>query len=210
MQDEIKKLQSDLRKMSKRSPSPDDEEAGSKKRKRAAGPSLLQLEREKYKRGARSVKGKGKREADDDDEDDIMASLNSFRSKIAQAAADGDDAQDETDEGYAGEVIDDLNGGDEGWLGHRLRFRKDVTLDRHTVDEYEVVDPLAKSSMTLDEIRQRKDQRSRKYAEDEPRRRDGGGGDSERRQHGQRQRQRSPGPSRGDVRSDWRSQRVHQ
>lgn len=50
-------------------------------------------------------------------------------------------------------------------MSHSLKFRKDATLDLHQADEYAVVDPLAKNSMTLEEMRGKADNRGqRKYA----------------------------------------------
>lgn len=81
------------RKMSGK-PTSDDEAPSSKKKKRS-GPSLLQLEREKYlKSGASSGSGasasgskttRGKRKAGGDEED-LMSVLEGFRSKISEAA----------------------------------------------------------------------------------------------------------------------------
>lgn len=55
-------------------------------------------------------------------------------------------------------------------MSHSLKFRKDATLDLHQADEYAVVDPLAKNSMTLEEMRGKADNRGqRKYAGDRDR-----------------------------------------
>jgi len=75
------------RKMSKSAES--DEEDKPKKAKRT-GPSLLQLEREKYlKAGAASSAAskvsRGKRKAGDDDED-VLSALDGFRKKLDQAS----------------------------------------------------------------------------------------------------------------------------
>lgn len=122
-------------------------------------------------------------------------------------------------------------------MSHSLKFRKDATLDQHQADEYAVVDPLAKNSMTLEEMRGKADNRGqRRYAgedrgeprasgsggrdRDRDRRRDGGrsaggngggyGGDRDRRRD-------DPYSSRGgreeradrpEVRGDWKRDRM--
>lgn len=75
------------RKMSGKADS-DDEDGGKKKKQKRTGPSLLQLEREKYLRGgnASSTRGKGKRRAGADDDEDVLDALEGFRSKLFEAA----------------------------------------------------------------------------------------------------------------------------
>ena len=84
-----------------------------------------------------------------------MSALDGFRSKIRAAAIDEGDAMeaeaDDNIDGYAGEILEG-DDNDEGWLGHSLRFRKDATMDQHTIDEYEVIDPRTQN-MTLDEAK---------------------------------------------------------
>lgn len=86
------------------------------------------------------------------------------------------------------------------WMSHSLKFRKDATLDQHQADEYAVVDPLAKNSMTLEEMRGKADNRGqRKYAGDRDERgdrRDRGGGDRRERDHDSRR--AGPSGSAGD------------
>ena len=66
----------------------DEEDGGKKKKQKRTGPSLLQLEREKYLRGgnASSSRGKGKRRAGNDDDEDVLDALEGFRSKLFEAA----------------------------------------------------------------------------------------------------------------------------
>lgn len=67
-------------------PGSDDEGSATKKPKRT-GPSLLQLERDKYMRGgAVSRGGKGKRRAGAGEEEDVLDALAGFRSKLSEAA----------------------------------------------------------------------------------------------------------------------------
>lgn len=74
----------------------DDEEAGKAKKPKRSGPSLLQLEREKYMRGGAKATGKGKKRADD--EDDVMDALEGFRSKLFQAAKTAPKQDEEEEE----------------------------------------------------------------------------------------------------------------
>lgn len=82
MRQEIQKVQSDLKKMARggaASDSDGDDDSKAKKKKRT-GPSLLQLEREKYTRGKAAAKGKKTVDEDGGDLDSILAG---FRSKLA-------------------------------------------------------------------------------------------------------------------------------
>ncbi|GAA5945042.1 hypothetical protein JCM3775_004268 [Rhodotorula graminis] len=169
--DEIAKLQAELTKSSR----PSDDAASTAKKPKRTGPSLLQLEREKYLRGAAKPPIKGKRRAGGgggDDDDDVLSALEGFRSKLfeagraAPAAKKGSERQGEDDEGRLHGIDlndDELDDDDEGWMAHSLKFRKDATMDRHTADEYELVDPLAKNALTLDEIRAKADSGRRRY-----------------------------------------------
>ena len=102
------------RKMSGKADS-DDEDGGKKKKKqKRTGPSLLQLEREKYLRGgnASSSRGsKGKRRAGGDEDEDVLDALEGFRSKLFEAAKSapppkkasrGDGEDDESQDGAEG------------------------------------------------------------------------------------------------------------
>lgn len=87
------------RKMSKTEDS--DEEKKSKKPKRT-GPSLLQLEREKYLKGgaasssSSSKVSKGKRKADDDE--DVLSALDGFKKKLSQASKNVPEPKREAEE----------------------------------------------------------------------------------------------------------------
>ncbi|GAA5878197.1 hypothetical protein JCM3774_005839 [Rhodotorula dairenensis] len=189
--EEIAKVEAELRKMSGKHDSDDEDGKGGKKKpKQRSGPSLLQLEREKYLRGgsASSRGGKGKRRAGGDhDDEDVLDALEGFRSKLSEAAktAPAKPSRPDAEETSAADRPEKLHGIDlnddelvedlDDWMTHSLKFRKDATLDLHQADEYSVVDPLAKNSLTLEEMRGKADNRGeRKYAGD---RRSGGGGD---------------------------------
>ncbi|GAA5981445.1 hypothetical protein JCM10908_004111 [Rhodotorula pacifica] len=240
--EEIAKVEAELRKMSGKADS--DDEASKKKKQKRSGPSLLQLEREKYLRGGASSRGgsgKGKRRAGDED-DDVLDALEGFRSKLFEAAktapkrsvAEEDEitADDKPEKLHGIDLNDDeLDEDLDDWMTHSLKFRKDATLDQHQADEYSVVDPLAKNSMTLEEMRGKADNRGqRKYAGDRDRERDrdrggdrdrrGGGGGGDRRDRDDRR----AGPSgsgwtgkdhyqretgdRPEVRGNWKQDRV--
>lgn len=73
------------------SKSADSDEDDKPKKAKRSGPSLLQLEREKYLKGgnatsaAASKVSRGKRKATDDD-DDVLSALDGFRKKLGQAS----------------------------------------------------------------------------------------------------------------------------
>ncbi|KAK4332256.1 Peptidyl-prolyl cis-trans isomerase, cyclophilin-type [Rhodotorula toruloides] len=231
--EEIAKVQAELKKMTGKSGS-DDEETGKAKKAKRSGPSLLLLEREKYMRGGAKATGKGKKRAND--EDDVLDALEGFRSKLFQAAKSA--PQDEEEEENKPEKLhgidlndDELEEDTEGWMTHSLKFRKDATQDLHALDEYAVVDPLAKNSMTLDEMKNKANNRgARRYAGEEREERRGGGAGgsgSGNRYEGGRDRERGDrygggGRDRDDryggrderernrpeVRGDWKQARV--
>ncbi|GAA5997370.1 uncharacterized protein JCM10292_000212 [Rhodotorula paludigena] len=188
--EEIAKLEAELKGGNQRAGS---SEPASKKPK-GSGPSLLQLEREKYSAGGKASRG-GKRRAGDDD--DVMSALEGFRSKLFQAAKSApkeDEVEEEAKEKEREERErlhgidlndDELAEDTEGWMTHSLKFRKDATLDQHSIDEYAVVDPLAKNSLTLDEMRGKDQAQRRRYP-------------------GEPDRDRGEGSSRGGGRDDRR------
>lgn len=168
----------------------DDEEEGKKAKKpKRSGPSLLQLEREKYTKGAAA--GKKKEKKDDLDLGDALAG---FRAKLFAAGtgpADEQADEEERDPTMHGIALDE-DDDDEGWLSHSLKFRKDATMDQHTTDEYAVHDPLAKNDMSLSEMQEKRDQKRRYPADKEGGGsrggRDGGGRrDDWRREEGRRE-----------------------
>lgn len=88
-----------------------DDESGKSKKPKRTGPSLLQLEREKYMRGgAMSRGGKGKRKAGAaDDDDSVLDALEDFRSKLFEAAKTAPKELEE-DEAAAGDRPEKLHG----------------------------------------------------------------------------------------------------
>ncbi|GAA5842437.1 hypothetical protein JCM5353_006773, partial [Sporobolomyces roseus] len=176
--EEIAKVQAELKKMSKSAESEEDEKP--KKAKRT-GPSLLQLEREKYlKAGAASSAAskvsRGKRKAGHDDED-VLNALDGFRKKLDQASKKAApepkaDEEEKREKLHGIDLNDDELEDDDIDLwaaasAHSLRFRKDATLDQHNIDEYSVVDPLSKETRTLDEMKVKaSNSSSRRYGGD--------------------------------------------
>lgn len=131
-------MQADLKKMA--GPGSDDDEASAKasKKPKRTGPSLLQLEREKYlQKGAASTRGgsKGKKGRVEEDLTDALAG---FKSKLIDAVANApeEEVAVEAVDGYAGEVDDDDDENDAGWLSHALVFRKDATQDRRACSPF--------------------------------------------------------------------------
>ncbi|GAA6032017.1 hypothetical protein JCM8097_003389 [Rhodosporidiobolus ruineniae] len=181
--EEIAKVQAELKKMSGKPASDDESSAAAPKKKKRTGPSLLQLEREKYlarssSSGASTTRGKRKAGGD---EEDVMSLLDEFRSRLSEAARSAPkevEKEDEEREKLHGIDLndDELDDNDAGWLTHSLKFRKDATMDQHKIDEYAVVDPLAKESRTLDEMKSRAESGKRRYAGERGEREERGGG----------------------------------
>jgi len=162
-QTEIEKMEADIRKLARRAAGEDsDEERARKKQKR----SYLEEEMAKYTKG-RGVHKKGKRK----DEGDVLAALNSFRSKINRTAPEeGDSGEADVShvDGEAGvsegaaavgtgeeegmEVDDDV-----GFLGHKLSFPKGNEEEVAKAErDYEVIDPRQRGARAKEEERERK------------------------------------------------------
>lgn len=177
---ELARIESEVRKLTRRRDSDDEEEeAQLKKKAKTSGPSLIELQNAKYKRGSAAAKRQGRKK----DESDILATLTSFRGKLQNMRSDSPPAppgegmevdqppeaagQPEGAEG-AGEgleVDDDVE-----WLKHRLQFPKDNGQETARAEhDYEVIDPRARGARAKEEERAR-----RKDAKDN--RRDGGRG----------------------------------
>ncbi|KAH9839989.1 cyclophilin-like protein [Rhodofomes roseus] len=161
-QTEIEKMEADIRKLTRRAAGEDsDEERARKKPKR----SYLEEEMAKYTKG-RGVHKKGKRR----DEGDVLAALNSFRSKIKSTAPEeGEDDVDMANaDGQAGEgegtaaaapgeevgmEVDD----DVGFLAHKLSFPKGNDEEVAKAErDYEVIDPRQRGARAKEEERERK------------------------------------------------------
>ena len=157
---EIEAMQSSLRKPNGKAHA---NETSAAQKSGIGGPSALALERDKYKtKGA--LKGKGK----STDEDSLNSMLLAFRNRIRTAGGgsglvEAASVNETSTKGYDGEILEEEDPNDEGWLGHSLKFRKDATLDIHKVDEYSVHDPLApkKDDFTLSDAKAEEDRRRR-------------------------------------------------
>jgi peptidyl-prolyl cis-trans isomerase SDCCAG10 len=177
---ELERIESEVRKLTRRRDSDDEEEeAQSKKKAKTSGPSLIELQNAKYKRGSAAAKRQGRKK----DESDILATLTSFRGKLqnmrndSPPALSGEGMEVDQPQDAAGET-----GGAEGaeealevdddveWLRHRLQFPKDNGQESARAEhDYEVIDPRARGARAKEEERVR-----RKDAKDS--RRDGGRG----------------------------------
>ncbi|KZV74512.1 cyclophilin-like protein [Peniophora sp. CONT] len=156
-QAEIDALEADIRRIArKRAGEDSDDERAAKK---AKGPSLFAAELAKYSKGKGKAKKKGK------GEDDVLATLNSFRTKL-QGVMDVEDDEPEENAavqaGEAGEIppgedpgveVDD----DLGFLSHHLSFPKGNEEEVAKAErEYEVIDPRARGAKAKEEERLRK------------------------------------------------------
>ncbi|KAM0755514.1 cyclophilin-like protein [Meredithblackwellia eburnea MCA 4105] len=159
LKSDLAKMEADLKKMTRQERDADDEEGTKAKKQKRSGPSLLELEREKYMKGGVAIKGK-KSKDEDLDLDDVLAG---FKQKIKDAPVHVTTVEEKAPSWLDAEDGDEEEADDDDWMGHKLVFRKDVTLDRHTVDEYATYDPLSKNTLSLDEMRQKADS-GRKYA----------------------------------------------
>ena len=159
-------MEADIRKLARRAAGEDsDEERARKKPKR----SFLEEEMARYAKG-RGVHKKGKRR----DEGDVLAALNSFRSKIKSTAeedepmdveagaapAEGETAGAGTEAG-AGAGVGEEEGlevdDDVGFLGHKLFFPKGNEEEVAKAErDYEVIDPRARGARAREEERERK------------------------------------------------------
>ncbi|KAI8455391.1 cyclophilin-like domain-containing protein [Phakopsora pachyrhizi] len=137
--------------------------------------SLLELERDRYKSKSASLyKNRSKNFGSEDvgsskeGGGDVLSILESFKTKLRKAgetkggdskAKDHNEIDGQID-GYSGQVdptkdgvLGDIDGDDEGWMSHELKFRKDATVDVHKADEYSVIDPLKFNKKTLNELK---------------------------------------------------------
>ena len=153
-------MEADIRKLARRAAGEDsDEERARKKPKR----SLLEEEMARYAKG-RGVHKKGKRR----DEGDVLAALNSFRSKIKSTAEEDEpmDAGAETAAAEGGAAAAGTGAGEEegievdndvGFLGHKLFFPKGNEEEVAKAErDYEVIDPRARGARAREEERERK------------------------------------------------------
>ena len=176
---ELERIESEVRKLTRRRDSDDEEEeAKSKKKARTSGPSLIELQNAKYKRGSAAAKRQGRKK----DESDILATLSSFRGKLQNMRSDSPPAPPgegmEVDQPQEAAGLTGEGGGEGGleidddveWLSHRLQFPKDNGLESARAEhDYEVIDPRARGARAKEEEEARK-----KDARDN--RRDGGRG----------------------------------
>ncbi|KAL7280581.1 LOW QUALITY PROTEIN: hypothetical protein ACG7TL_005515 [Trametes sanguinea] len=151
---EIEKMEDEIRKLTRRGHDSDDEPVVKKPKK-----SLLEEEMAKYAK-SRGVhkKGKGKK-----DEGDVLAALNSFRSKLKSTAVEdspppeqheGEDAGGEQKpQEEEGMEVDN----DTGFLGHALHFPKGNEEEVEKAErDYEVIDPRQRGARAKEEERERK------------------------------------------------------
>ncbi|KAI0747839.1 cyclophilin-like protein [Daedaleopsis nitida] len=155
---EIEKMEAEIRKLTRRGGAgSDDDEPAKKKPKK----SYLEEEMAKYaKSRGLQKKGKGRK-----DEGDVLAALNSFRSKLKATAVEDSPPPDEhataADEEAAeprpaeeeGMEVDN----DVGFLGHLLHFPKGNEEEVMKAErEYEVIDPRQRGARAREEERERK------------------------------------------------------
>ncbi|KAI1796748.1 cyclophilin-like protein [Ganoderma leucocontextum] len=155
---EIERMEAEIRKLTRRKgEGSDDDEPEKKKPKK----SYLEEEMAKYEKG-RGLKKKGKGRKD---EGDVLAALNSFRSKLKNTTLedslppeqegdeDNEDEPANNGEEEEGMEVDD----DVGFLGHLLHFPKGNEEETAKAErEYEVIDPRQRGARAREEERERK------------------------------------------------------
>ncbi|KAI0831955.1 cyclophilin-like domain-containing protein [Trametes gibbosa] len=155
-QSEIAKMEAEIRKLSRRGVESDDEPVKKKPKK-----SLLEEEMSKYtKARGTNKKGKGKK-----DEGDVLAALNSFRSKLKSTAIEDSPPPEQPEESQAeggeekptGEEEGMEVDNDTGFLGHALHFPKGNEEEVMKAErEYEVIDPRQRGARAKEEERERR------------------------------------------------------
>ena len=151
-------MEADIRKLTRKTRGDVSDDEPTKKRPKK---SYLEEEMAKYtkSRTARPKDKDGKRKRD---EGDVLAALNSFRSKLQNASPDDDDvgdaeegeekAPEATGEEDPGMEVDD----DVGFMSHLLHFPKDDSEVLKAEREYEVIDPRERGARAKEEERERK------------------------------------------------------
>lgn len=155
-------MEAEIRKLTRRPGDVDsDDDAPAKKKPKK---SYLEEEMAKYTKGrGTNKKGKGRK-----DEGDVLAALNSFRTKLKGAPIEDSPPHEQTKgeglpEGDEGELkpaveeegmeVDD----DVGFLGHLLHFPKGNEEEVAKAErDYEVIDPRQRGARAREEERERK------------------------------------------------------
>ncbi|TFK51959.1 cyclophilin-like protein [Heliocybe sulcata] len=162
-QAEIEKMEAEIRKLSRRRNGEDDSDE-ERARKKAKSKSYLEEELSKYSKG-RGLHSKkdGKKK----DEGDVLAALNSFRSKLKGSFGDEEpedkpaDAEEQSAEtGDTGAIAEDPGmevDDDVGFLSHKLYFPKDNTEEVNKAErDYEVIDPRQRGARAKEEEREKR------------------------------------------------------
>lgn len=150
---EIERMEAEIRRLARRGGDSDDEPVAKKQKK-----SYLDEEMAKYSQ-RRGVQKKGK-DGRRKDEGDVLATLNSFRSKLQSTKLDEAPEDAEAVEepqipnpDDPGMEVDD----DRGFLSHALRFPKGNEEEVAKAErDYEVIDPRQRGARARDEERERK------------------------------------------------------
>ncbi|KAK7031761.1 cyclophilin-like protein [Favolaschia claudopus] len=161
---EIEKMESEIRTLTKRRDGGDSDDELEAMRKPKKTKSYLEEELAKYSKG-KGLHAKGKRR----DESDVLATLSSFRGKLASMMvvddedepAPGAEEGEERNEGEPKLGMDEDPGievdDDSGFLGHALHFPKDNGEESVKAErDYEVIDPRQRGARAKEEERERK------------------------------------------------------
>ncbi|KAI0085779.1 cyclophilin-like domain-containing protein [Irpex rosettiformis] len=158
-QSEIEKMEADIRKLTRKTRGDDSDDEPAKKKPKK---SYLEEEMAKYAK-SRNTRPKDKDGRRKKDEGDVLAALNSFRSKLQNAGPEvGEDGEAEETEEKApattgeedpGMEVDD----DVGFMSHLLHFPHDNSEEVMKAErDYEVIDPRQRGARAKEEERERK------------------------------------------------------
>lgn len=152
-------MEADIRKLARKVQGDDSDDEPAKKKPKK---SYLEEEMAKYakSRGVHKKAKDGKRK----DEGDVLAALNSFRSRLKNVVPEVDEAEgsgatvEETPATIGGEEDPGMEVDDDvGFLSHLLHFSHDNSEEVNKAErDYEVIDPRERGARAKEEERERK------------------------------------------------------
>jgi len=152
-------MEAEIRKLSRRRDGDNSDDDQPQKRKK--NKSYLEEELAKYSKG-RGLNKKGK-DGKRKDEGDLLAALNSFRSKLKGSTIEdmtslpkGGEGKEETADEPAEEGVMEVDG-DQGFMKHALHFPKDDGEETRKAErDYEVIDPRQRVAKAKEEEKERR------------------------------------------------------
>ncbi|KAH8547882.1 peptidyl-prolyl isomerase cwc27 [Umbelopsis sp. PMI_123] len=184
-QEEIRRLQQDIKNLSHDAVEERKKEEAAKKKKQKV--SFIESERAKYKRGNKAIIGgiKGRKKSQVGNDDDTFTKFQAFQSKLLSAESAEPSDKDIADQ----EKVCSIHGipncescfdtfgeqgeadTDEGWMAHKLVFAKDLKgkdlmQRRDNLDDYLVIDPRQRQAQaTAEDMDKRQKAKERRLGE---------------------------------------------